>query len=51
MDEASEAHLYRLLRKRLATTTFVSIGHRESLKALHAREIWLGEISELSVAV
>lgn len=51
MDEASEAHLYRLLRKRLATTTFVSIGHRESLKALHAREIWLGEVSELSVAV
>ncbi len=41
MDEASEALLYGLLRQRLPETTFISIGHRESLKALHAREIKL----------
>ncbi len=51
MDEASEAHLYRLLRSRLKDTTFISIGHRESLKALHARELWLGDTPALSVAV
>ena len=43
MDEKSEAHLYRLLRSRLPDTTFISIGHRESLKTLHVREIRLGE--------
>lgn len=43
MDEASEAHLYRLLRTALPETTFISIGHRESLKALHIREIRLEE--------
>ncbi len=43
MDEKSEAHLYRLLRSRLPDTTFISIGHRESLKALHVKEIRLGE--------
>ncbi len=51
MDEASEAYLYRLLKKQLPETTFVSIGHRESLKSLHTREIWLGDVAPLSVAV
>ncbi|MBS0271100.1 MAG: ABC transporter ATP-binding protein/permease [Proteobacteria bacterium] len=41
MDEASEAHLYRMLREQLPETTFISIGHRESLKSLHIREIRL----------
>ncbi len=48
MDEASEAQLYRLLRQHLPETTFISIGHRESLKALHVREIRLGENPALS---
>ena len=43
MDEASEAHLYRLLKERLPETTFISIGHRESLKLFHVREIRLEE--------
>jgi len=52
MDEASEIHLYRLLKKWLRDTTFISIGHRESLKALHHREIWLGdEVAVLKKAV
>ncbi|MBI2707407.1 MAG: ABC transporter ATP-binding protein/permease [Proteobacteria bacterium] len=51
MDEASESHLYRLLKSQLQDTTFISIGHRESLKALHTREIWLGDTPALSVAV
>lgn len=41
MDEASEGHLYRLLKERLPETTLITIGHRESLKALHIREIRL----------
>ncbi|HUX79059.1 MAG TPA: ATP-binding cassette domain-containing protein, partial [Alphaproteobacteria bacterium] len=41
MDEASEAQLYGLLKKELPETTFISIGHRESLKSLHSREIRL----------
>ena len=47
MDEASEAQLYSLLRQYLPETTFISIGHRESLKSLHSREIKLGESSTL----
>ena len=41
MDEASEGHLYRLLKERLPEATLITIGHRESLKALHIREIRL----------
>lgn len=43
MDEGSEAQLYRVLKAYLTDTTLISIGHRESLKALHVREIYLGE--------
>lgn len=50
MDEASEAYLYRLLRDRLPEATFISIGHRESLKTLHTREIHLGAARSLSKA-
>lgn len=41
MDEISEGHLYRLLKERLPEATLITIGHRESLKALHIREIRL----------
>jgi putative ATP-binding cassette transporter len=41
MDETSEGHLYRLLKECLPETTLITIGHRESLKALHIREIRL----------
>lgn len=52
MDEASEAQLYRVLKAYLPQTTLISIGHRESLKTLHDREIGLGESpSYLEVAV
>lgn len=35
VDEATEAHLYRLLQGRLGNTTIVSVGHRASLAAVH----------------
>lgn len=47
MDEASESHLYRLLKERLPETTLITIGHRESLKALHIREIRLEGLDKL----
>lgn len=50
MDEASEAHLYRMLREKLPETTFISIGHRESLKSLHIREIRLDDNNTLNKA-
>ncbi|OJW48100.1 MAG: hypothetical protein BGO67_03480 [Alphaproteobacteria bacterium 41-28] len=50
MDEASEAELYGLLKKGLPHTTFISIGHRESLKPLHSREIRLEERAPLKKA-
>lgn len=42
MDEAMEARLYDLIRRRLPDATLVSIGHRSSLKAFHDREIAFG---------
>jgi len=42
MDEEAEAQLYRMLKSALPETTLLSIGHRESLKPLHNREIRLG---------
>lgn len=39
LDEASESRLYALLRERLPATTVVSIGHRGTLAAFHARRL------------
>jgi vitamin B12/bleomycin/antimicrobial peptide transport system ATP-binding/permease protein len=39
VDEATEAHLYRLVRERLAGTTMFSIGHRATLRPFHSREL------------
>jgi len=39
LDEPSEAALYHLLERRLATTTIVSIGHRSTLAAFHQRRL------------
>lgn len=41
LDEPSEAALYRLLGERLPATTIVSIGHRATLDAFHARKVAL----------
>jgi vitamin B12/bleomycin/antimicrobial peptide transport system ATP-binding/permease protein len=41
LDEASEAALYELLRKKLPATTVVSIGHRSTLAAFHQRNVVL----------
>jgi putative ATP-binding cassette transporter len=41
LDEPAEAELYRLLESRLPGTTLVSIGHRATLHALHARRLHL----------
>ncbi|MGH6974046.1 MAG: hypothetical protein ACRED6_05410, partial [Stellaceae bacterium] len=35
LDESDEARLYRLLRARHPDAAIISVGHRESLKALH----------------
>ena len=52
MDEGSEAQLYRTLKAYLPETTLISIGHRESLKPLHYREICLGgRVDSLDAAV
>ncbi|MBI1776380.1 MAG: ABC transporter ATP-binding protein/permease [Proteobacteria bacterium] len=39
MEESAEAEIYRLLRQRLAHTALVSVGHRSTLRAFHAREL------------
>ena len=41
LDEPSEAALYRLLSEKLPATTLVSIGHRSTLEAFHARKLAL----------
>jgi len=41
LDEPSEAALYRLLAEKLKATTVVSIGHRSTLEAFHARHVVL----------
>ena len=41
LDEPSEAALYRLLTEKLPATTLVSIGHRSTLDAFHARKLSL----------
>ncbi|MGH8688766.1 MAG: ABC transporter ATP-binding protein/permease [Burkholderiales bacterium] len=43
LPEDAKARLYRLLAERLPRTTVVSIGHRSSLAAFHARQLaWKG---------
>ncbi|HKU45597.1 MAG TPA: ABC transporter ATP-binding protein/permease [Burkholderiales bacterium] len=39
LPEADQERLYRLLKERLPKTTFVSVGHRESLAAWHDRRL------------
>ena len=39
LDEGLETRLYQLLPERLPGTTIVSIGHRPSLRAFHARHV------------
>ena len=39
VDEETEATLYGLLRQRLPATTVVSVGHRSTLRAFHARRL------------
>jgi vitamin B12/bleomycin/antimicrobial peptide transport system ATP-binding/permease protein len=46
IDEASEAALYTLLEKQLASSTIVSIGHRASLQAFHGRRVALARDDE-----
>ena len=44
LPEEDQDALYRLLKQRLKDTTLVSIGHRVSLAAHHARRlVWQGE--------
>jgi len=39
LDEATESHLYALVRERMPQTTLVSIAHRSTVQAFHDR-IW-----------
>jgi vitamin B12/bleomycin/antimicrobial peptide transport system ATP-binding/permease protein len=43
LDEKLEAELYRMLKQRLPKTTIISIGHRSTLTAFHARHIHMVE--------
>jgi putative ATP-binding cassette transporter len=43
LDEKLEAELYRMLKQRLPKTTVISIGHRSTLTAFHARHIHMME--------
>jgi vitamin B12/bleomycin/antimicrobial peptide transport system ATP-binding/permease protein len=48
LDESAEASLYRLLRERLPGTAIISIGHRSTLGAFHARRVTVvhGEVQQ-----
>jgi len=39
LDESTEARLYRLLRSRLPRTALLSVGHRGTLRPVHARDL------------
>ena len=39
VDEATERHLYRMLRARLPGATVFSVGHRETLRSFHGRQL------------
>jgi putative ATP-binding cassette transporter len=43
LDESLEAELYHMLKQRLPKTTVVSIGHRSTLTAFHARQLHMTE--------
>jgi putative ATP-binding cassette transporter len=43
LDEKLEAELYRMLKQQLPKTTIVTIGHRSSLAAFHARRLDMTE--------
>jgi putative ATP-binding cassette transporter len=43
LDEKLEADLYRMLKQQLPRTTIVTIGHRSSLAAFHARHLDMTE--------
>ena len=43
LDEKLEAELYRMLKLRLSKTTIISIGHRSTLGAFHARRLDMTE--------
>ena len=47
LDEPSEQALYGVLKQRLPDTTLVSIGHRSTLNAIHARHIKLEREGEI----
>jgi putative ATP-binding cassette transporter len=49
LPEQAQGELYRLLKERLNKTTFVSIGHRESLAEHHVRRLaWQGNALALA---
>ena len=39
MDEATEEHLYRLVRERLGDASVFSVGHRATLRSFHVRQL------------
>ena len=41
LDEATESRLYEMLRRRLPKTTLFSVGHRETLRRFHSRQLVL----------
>ena len=49
LDEKLEAELYRMLKQQLPKTTIVTIGHRSSLAAFHARRLDMTETGDRPV--
>jgi putative ATP-binding cassette transporter len=43
LDEAAEAHFYELIKARLPHVALVSVGHHESLRKWHTKEVALGK--------
>lgn len=53
LDEASEARIYHLLQTQLRHCTVISIGHRSTLHALHARRLEViseNDVGRLAIA-
>ncbi|MBI2960897.1 MAG: ABC transporter ATP-binding protein/permease [Betaproteobacteria bacterium] len=51
LDEATEAHLYRLMREHLSQATLVSIAHRPAVAAFHDRRFELRPYAGRSMLV
>jgi putative ATP-binding cassette transporter len=50
LDEAAERKLYELLKQRLPATTLISVAHRQTVAALHDRQLVIDPVSRRVVS-